>query len=44
MPIGSGCKVLLADGKLPLGRLVVSVSKHHTAVIDGVIHDTHNPA
>lgn len=43
MEIGSGCKVHLSDGELPMGRLVVSVSKHYTAVIDGVIHDTHNP-
>jgi len=40
MAIGSGCKVHLADGELPPGRLVVSVSKHYTAVTDGVIHDT----
>lgn len=44
MLIGSGCKVHLHDGELPLGRLVVAVSKHYTAVIDGVIHDTHNPS
>lgn len=43
MQIGSGCKVHLTDGELPMGRLVVSVSKHYTAVIDGVIHDTHDP-
>ena len=43
MAIGSGCKVHLADGELPPGRLVVSVSRHYTAVIDGVIHDTHDP-
>lgn len=43
MHIGSGCKVHLVDGELPSGRLIVSVSKHITAVIDGVIHDTHNP-
>src|ERR1700730_2873392 len=30
--------------ELPPGRLVVSVSKHLTAVIDGVIHDTHDPS
>jgi hypothetical protein len=36
--------VHLADGELPAGRLVVAVSKHYTAVIDGVIHDTHNPS
>jgi len=43
MLIGSGCTVHLADGELPMGRLVVSVSKHYTAVIDGVVHDTHDP-
>ena len=43
MHIGSGCTVHLADGELPTGRLIVSVSKHMTAVIDGVIHDTHDP-
>ncbi len=43
MQIGSGCKVHLADGELPMGRLVVNVSRHYTAVIDGVIHDTHDP-
>jgi len=44
MTIGSGCKVHLRDGELPLGRLVVSVSKHLVAVIDGVIHDSHDPS
>ena len=43
MKIGSGCKVHLAPGEIPNGRLVVSVSKHYVAVIDGVIRDTHNP-
>jgi hypothetical protein len=43
MGIGTGCKVHLVDGELPMGRLIVSVSKHYTAVIDGVIHDTHDP-
>jgi len=42
MQIGSGCKVHLRAAELPSGRLVVSVSKHLTAVIDGVIHDTHD--
>jgi len=44
MGIGTGCKVHLHDGELPAGRLVVAVSKHLTAVIDGVIHDTHDPS
>ena len=43
MQIGSGCKVHLHDGELPNGRLIVSVSKHYTTVIDGVVHDTHDP-
>ena len=43
MRIGQGCKTHLLRGELPNGRLVVSVSKHYTAVIDGVIHDTHDP-
>lgn len=40
MFIGSGCKVHLKEGELPMGRLVVNVSKHLVAVIDGVINDT----
>lgn len=43
MTIGSGCRVHLAAGELPSGRLVACVSRHYTAVIDGVIHDTHDP-
>jgi hypothetical protein len=42
MQIGSGCIVHLRPDELPPGRLVVSVSKHLTAVIDGVIYDTHD--
>jgi hypothetical protein len=44
MAIGSGCRVHLRADELPPGRLVVSVSKHLVAVIDGVIHDTHDPS
>jgi hypothetical protein len=43
MQIGSGCKVHLVAGELPAGRLMVNVSKHYTAVIDGVVHDTYDP-
>jgi hypothetical protein len=42
MKIGQGCKVHLRAEELPMGRLIVSVSRHFTAVIDGVIHDTHD--
>lgn len=44
MGIGTGCRVHLKDGELPMGRLIVSVSRHWTAVLDGVIHDTHDPS
>jgi len=42
MQIGSGCKVHLKSDELPKSRLVVNVSKHLTAVINGVLHDTHD--
>lgn len=45
MKIGSGCTVHLAVGEIdPLGRHVVMVSGHATAVLDGVIHDTQDPS
>lgn len=44
MFVGQGCKVHLKDGELPMGRLVVSVSRHMCAVIDGVINDTFDPS
>lgn len=43
MQIGKGCTVHLCAEELPAGRLVVSVSRHYTAMIDGVIHDTFDP-
>jgi hypothetical protein len=43
MHIGSGCTVHLRSDELPSGRLIVSVSRHLCAVIDGVIHDTYDP-
>lgn len=39
MQIGSGCKVHLRSAELPSGRLIVALSKHYAAVIDGVLHD-----
>jgi hypothetical protein len=42
MSIGSGCRVHLRASELPQGPLIVKVSRHLTAVIDGVLHDTHN--
>lgn len=42
MFIGSGAKVHLCEEELPLGRLIVQVSKHVTVVIDRVLHDTYD--
>lgn len=42
MQVGQGCKVHLKADELPGGTLIVSVSKHETCVIDGVIHDTYD--
>ena len=43
MAIGQGCKVHLRTEELPPGRLIVKVSRHLVAVIDGVIHDLERP-
>jgi hypothetical protein len=43
MKIGSGCTVHLAKGELPGGNLVARLSRHVVAVVDGVVHDTHDP-
>jgi hypothetical protein len=43
MHIGSGCRVHLRADELPSGRLVVQLSRHVCAVINGVVHDTHDP-
>jgi hypothetical protein len=43
MAIGQGTTVHLRQGELPAGRLVVMVSRHACAVIDGVVRDTHDP-
>ena len=40
MHIGWGCGVHLRA--VPAGRLIVRVSRHLAAVIDGVLHDTHD--
>ena len=42
MTIGSGCQVHLRADELPKGRIIIRLSKHCAAVIDGVLHDTHD--
>ena len=44
MFIGSGCKVHAKASELPKGRLILSLSLHLAAMIDGVIHDTGDPS
>lgn len=44
MSIGSGCTVHLRADELPRGRLVVRLSGHLCAVVDGVVHDNHDPS
>ena len=44
MGIGTGAKVHLRADELPSGRIICRVSRHMVAVIDGVIHDTHDPS
>ena len=42
MRVGEGCTVHLRRGELPHGRLIVKLSRHLTALIYEVIHDTHD--
>ena len=44
MKLGGGCQVHLRADELPSGILIAKVSKHLTAVVHGVIQDTHNPS
>jgi hypothetical protein len=42
MGIGTGTTVHVRAEELPAGRVIVQMSKHVAAVIDGVLHDTHD--
>jgi hypothetical protein len=42
MGIGTGCRVHLRSDELPKGRIIVKVSNHLAAVIDGVLHDIYD--
>lgn len=44
MGIGTGTTMHVAPGELPDGRLVLKLSGHLSAVIDGVVYDTHDPS
>jgi hypothetical protein len=42
MAIGQGCTVHLRADELPSGAIVVKLSRHVAAVLDGVLHDTYD--
>lgn len=42
MFIGVGCTVHLNTKELPNDRIICNVSKHYTAVINGIINDTYD--
>ena len=42
MQIGSGCTGHVREDELPSGRLILNLSKHYAAFLDGVLHDTYD--
>lgn len=44
MAIGTGCTTHVAMHELPMGRLVLSLSRHYTACIDQVLYDLYDPS
>lgn len=44
MFIGKGCQVHMRTHELPSGNLILRLSGHCTAVIDGICHDTYDPS
>lgn len=44
MRIGSGCRVHMRADELPGGPLIVNLSRHYAAVVDGVLRDTYHGA
>lgn len=45
MHIGSGCTVHVRIDELPTkGTYILNLSRHFSVMIDGVIHDTHDPS
>ena len=42
MKIGSGCTCHVRADELPNGRLILRLSKHLAAFLDGNLHDTHD--
>lgn len=42
MTIGSGCQTHVTQSDLPAGRLVLRLSRHFAAWVDGTLCDTHD--
>ena len=42
MQIGSGCTVHVRNDELPSGRLILNLSRHYAAFVDGVLRDTYD--
>lgn len=42
--IGTGCKIHLRADELPKGRIITRLSKHLSAVVDGIVRDTFDPS
>lgn len=42
MKVGQGVTVHMREDELPSGRIIVRLSRHYAAVIDGVLHDNHD--
>ncbi len=42
MQIGSGCQVHMKASELPSGAIIVRLSKHYAAVVNGILHDTYD--
>lgn len=40
--IGTGCTVRACPTELPRGRVVLRLSKHYAASLDGVVHDAYD--
>ena len=43
MKIGQGVTVHVNADELPAGRMVLRLSRHYSAYIDGAVHDNHDP-
>jgi len=42
MHVGKGCTVHAKASELPAGRIVLRLSRHYAAAVDGVVHDNHD--